>query len=152
MRRSAINTILIASITAGTLDILAAILVYSIILEQASPSMILMSIASGIFGKGAFSGGAFMVLTGLLLHYLIALLFSAFYYLIYPGLAFLKNQRLLSGVLYGVFIWVVMNLGVLPIVFSGRTPPDAQSALLGIAILIFAVGIPISYIVAGNRR
>lgn len=149
--KSAIQTILSATFVAGTLDILAAILVYSIIMEQTSPSRILMSIASGIFGKAAYSGGVTMVLTGLFLHYLIAFIFSGFYYFIFPNLAFLRRQRLFSGILYGIFIWLVMNLGILRIVFSGTSLPDPQSALLGMTILVVAVGIPISYIVAANR-
>ena len=151
-RKRAINIILAATLVAGTLDILAAILVYSIVLEQTSPSMILMSIASGVFGKAAFSGGSPMVLAGLLLHYLIAFLFSAFYYIIYPGLEFLKKQRLISGILYGIFVWLVMNLGVLRIVFSAKLPSDPNAALLGISILIIAFGIPVSYVISTRRN
>jgi uncharacterized membrane protein YagU involved in acid resistance len=151
-RKRAINIILAATLVAGTLDILAAILVYSIVLEQTSPSMILISIASGVFGKAAFSGGSPMVLAGLLLHYLIAFLFSAFYYIIYPGLEFLKKQRLISGILYGIFVWLVMNLGVLRIVFSAKLPSDPEAALLGISILIIAFGIPVSYIISTRRN
>lgn len=150
--RSGRNTILSATLIAGTLDILAAFLVYAVILEKTSPSRILMSIASGIFGKAAYSGGTPMVITGLLLHFLIAFIFSVFYYLIYPGIPFLRQRKLLSGITYGIFIWLVMNLGVLPIVFKGMPLPDPSAALLGIAIVIFAVGIPIAYIVSAPRR
>lgn len=150
--RSGRNTILSATLIAGTLDIMAAFLVYAVILEKTSPSRILMSIASGIFGKAAYSGGTPMVITGLLLHFLIAFIFSVFYYLIYPGIPFLRQRKLLSGITYGIFIWLVMNLGVLPIVFKGMPLPDPSAALLGIAIVIFAVGIPIAYIVSAPRR
>lgn len=146
------NTILSATLVAGALDILAAFLVYTVILEKTSPARILMSIASGIFGKAAYSGGTPMVITGLLLHFLIAFIFSVFYYLIYPGLSFLHRRKLLSGILYGIFIWLVMNLGVLPIVFKGMPLPDPAAALLGIGIVIAAVGIPIAYIMSTARR
>lgn len=146
------NTILSATLLAGALDILAAFLVYAVILEKTSPARILMSIASGIFGKAAYSGGTPMVITGLLLHFLIAFIFSVFYYLIYPGLSFLHRRKLLSGILYGIFIWLVMNLGVLPIVFKGMPLPDPAAALLGIGIVIAAVGIPIAYIMSTARR
>lgn len=150
--RSNRNTILSATLVAGTLDILAAFLVYAVILEKTSPARILMSIASGVFGKAAYSGGTPMIITGLLLHFLIALIFSGFYFLVYPGLAFLHRRKLLTGILYGIFIWLVMNLGVLQIVFEGMPLPDPGSALLGIAIVIVAVGIPIAYIVSAPRR
>lgn len=150
--RSGRKTVLSATLVAGTLDILAAFLVYAIILEKTSPARILMSIASGIFGKAAYSGGTPMIITGLVLHFLIAFIFSVFYYLIYPGLSFLHRRKLISGILYGIFIWLVMNLGVLQIVFEGMSLPDPAAALLGIAILIVAVGIPIAYIVPASRR
>ncbi|MGN7885356.1 DUF1440 domain-containing protein [Dyadobacter endophyticus] len=150
--RSGRNTVLSATLVAGTLDILAAFLVYAVILEKTSPARILMSIASGIFGKAAYSGGTPMIISGLLLHFLIAFIFSVFYYLIYPHLAFLHRRKLVSGILYGIFIWLVMNLGVLPAVFKGMPLPDPGAALLGIAIVIVAVGIPIAYIIAAPRR
>ncbi|WP_353719778.1 DUF1440 domain-containing protein [Dyadobacter sp. 676] len=150
--RSGRNTILSATLIAGTLDILAAFLVYTVILEQTSPARILMSIASGIFGKAAYSGGTPMIVTGLVLHFLIAFIFSVFYYLVYPGLAFLRHRKLLAGILYGIFIWLVMNLGVLQIVFGGMPLPDPGAALLGMGLVIVAVGIPISYIVSASGR
>ncbi|SDF41853.1 hypothetical protein SAMN04487996_110250 [Dyadobacter soli] len=150
--RSGRNTILSATLVAGTLDILAAFLVYAVILEKTSPARILMSIASGIFGKAAYSGGTAMVITGLLLHFVIAFIFSVFYYLIYPGLTILRRRKLLSGIFYGIFIWLVMNIGVLPIVFEGMPLPDPGAALLGMAIVVAAVGIPIAYIVSAPRR
>jgi hypothetical protein len=146
------RTILTATLIAGTLDILAAFLVYAVILEKTSPGRILMSIASGVFGKAAYSGGTPMIITGLALHFLIAFIFSVFYFLILPGLSFLRKRELLAGILYGIFIWLVMNLGVLPIVFKGMPLPDLTSALIGIAIVIVAVGIPISYIVSTSGR
>lgn len=150
--RSDRNTILSATLVAGTLDILAAFLVYAVIMEKTTPARILMSIASGIFGKAAYSGGTPMIISGLLLHFLIAFIFSVFYYLVSPGLAILRRRRLLGGILYGIFIWLVMNIGVLPIVFKGMPLPDLSAALLGMAIVIAAVGIPIAYIISAPRR
>jgi uncharacterized membrane protein YagU involved in acid resistance len=112
-----------------------------------------MSIASGVFGKEAYSGGSAMILAGLAFHFLIAFLFSLFYYFLYQNIRSLSGNRLLSGVLYGVFIWLVMNLVVLRVVFPGMPAPDFQAVAIGMTIVILAVGIPISYIIsAGSRR
>lgn len=146
------RNILSAALVAGTLDILAAILLYAVIMGKTTPAKILMSIASGIFGKAAFSGGTAMVIAGLLLHFLIAFIFAAFYYLISPGLTFLRRHKLVTGILYGLFIWLVMNLAVLPIAFKGMPLSDLQSALTGMAIVIVAVGIPIVYMIPAGRR
>jgi hypothetical protein len=147
------KTVLSATLVAGTLDIVAAILLYSIIMEKTTPSRIIMSIASGVFGKEAYSGGSAMILAGLAFHFLIAFLFSLFYYFLYQNIRSLSGKRLLSGVLYGVFIWLVMNLVVLGVVFPGMPAPDFQAVAIGMTIVILAVGIPISYIIsAGSRR
>lgn len=147
------KTILSATFVAGALDIIAAILIYAMIMGKTTPSRIIMSIASGIFGKEAYSGGTSMVLTGLLLHFFIAFLFSLFYYFLYQNVVSLSGKRLISGVLYGIFIWLVMNLVVLRIVFPAMPAPELQGIAIGMSIVIVAVGIPISYIIsAGGRR
>jgi hypothetical protein len=95
---SGFKTVLSATLVAGTLDIVAAILLYSIIMEKTTPSRIIMSIASGVFGKEAYSGGSAMILAGLAFHFLIAFLFSLFYYFLFQNIRSLSGKRLLSGV------------------------------------------------------
>ncbi|WAC14179.1 DUF1440 domain-containing protein [Dyadobacter pollutisoli] len=147
------KTILSATFVAGALDIIVAILVYAMIMGKTTPSRIILSIASGIFGKEAYSGGTAMVLTGLVLHFFIAFLFSVFYYFLYQNVASISGKRVTSGILYGIFIWVVMNLIVLRIVFPAMPAPELQAIATGMSIVIVAVGIPISYIIsAGSRR
>ena len=64
----------------GTLDGLAAL----ILNYKISAATIFKFIASGMFGKAAFKGGAEMVVAGVVFHYLIALLFTGAFYLLYP--------------------------------------------------------------------
>ncbi|MEO6286250.1 MAG: DUF1440 domain-containing protein [Dyadobacter sp.] len=146
------KSVLSATFVAGTLDIVAAILLYAVIMEKTTPSRIIMSIASAVFGKEAYSGGFPMILTGLALHFLIAFIFSLFYYFLYQNISLLSRKRLLSGILYGVFIWLVMNLIVLRLAFPTMPSPDLQAVAIGIAIVILAVGIPISYIISAGSR
>src|SRR4051812_35454109 len=115
--KSKSGTIFLSGLIAGTLDILAALIIYDLILQKTPSIKILQSIASGIFKKEAYSGGSQMALYGLLLHYFIALTFAWFYFTIYPYFNFLRKNTLLSGILYGIFVWIVMNLLVLPTVF-----------------------------------
>jgi len=139
--------IFLSGLIAGTLDILAAIIVYSFVLQKTTAIKILQSIASGIFKKDAYLGGSQMALYGLLLHYFIALTFAWFYFTIYPYFSFLKKHTLLSGILYGIFVWIVMNLVVLPTVFPVLPEKHLDFPLiLSILILIFCIGIPIAFI------
>jgi uncharacterized membrane protein YagU involved in acid resistance len=141
------GTIFLSGLIAGTLDILAALTIYDLILQKTTSIKILQSIASGIFKKEAYSGGSQMALYGLLLHYFIAFSFAWFYFTIYPYFSFLKKNALLSGVLYGIFVWIIMNLVVLPIVFPSLPEKHFDFPLiLSMLILIFCIGIPIAFL------
>ncbi|TPG38447.1 DUF1440 domain-containing protein [Flavobacterium pectinovorum] len=143
--RSKTKTILLAGLVAGTFDIIAAIFVYSFILDKTTAIKILQSIASGIFKKEAYSGGLQMALYGLGLHYLIALLFAWFYFTIYPYVPLLKKSTIISGLLYGIFVWIIMNLIVLPIVFPILPEKHFDfPLLLSITILMLCIGLPIA--------
>nr|WP_294784950.1 DUF1440 domain-containing protein [uncultured Flavobacterium sp.] len=145
--RSKIKTIVSSGLVAGTLDITAAILIYSVILHKTTAEKILRSIASGIFKNEAYTNGIEMTILGLGLHFLIALLFAWFYFKIFPYLPFFKINTFLSGISYGFFIWAVMNLIVLPIVFPVLPEKNLDTALLlSILIVICCVGLPIAFI------
>ena len=145
--RSKGGTIFLAGLIAGTLDILAAVFFYAIIFQKTTAIKILQSIASAVFKKEAYDGRSEMAWLGLGLHFLIALIFSWFYFTIYPYLTFLKKNVLLSGFVYGIFVWLVMNLIVLPIVFPVLPAKHLDFPLiLSILILIFCIGLPIAFI------
>lgn len=138
-----IKTILLAGLVAGTLDILAAIA----ILGKMNAERVLQYIASGIYGKDAFEGGQAMALSGLFFHYLIAFSFAADYFMLYKLIPLLKKHKIAAGLLFGIFIWVVMNLIVLPYTNVSRGPFTVNGVLLNMSILMLAVGLPISLIV-----
>lgn len=145
--KSKSGTIFLSGLIAGTLDILAALIIYDLILQKTTSVKILQSIASGIFKKEAYLGGSQMALYGLLLHYFIALIFAWFYFTIYPYFNFLKKNTVLSGILYGIFVWIIMNLVVLPTVFPSLPEKHLDFPLiLSMLILIFCIGIPIALI------
>lgn len=145
--KSKSGTIFLSGLIAGTLDILGATFVYAVVLEKTTAIKILQSIASGIFKKDAYTGGSQMAWYGLGLHYLIAFIFATFYFTIYPYLPFLKKNTIISGFLYGIFVWIVMNLIVLPIVFPVLPEKHLNLPLiLSIIILMFCIGLPIAFI------
>lgn len=144
-RRSRGKTILIAWLVAGTLDMLGALLVYTVILKKTTADKLLRGIASGIFKKQATTGGNEMLVYGVLFHYIIAFAFTIFFFIIFPYIPFLRKQKIIGGLLYGAFIWALMNVIVLPIVFPQRPPITLQPALIGASILMVMIGLPLSY-------
>src|ERR1700756_1467286 len=67
--------ILWGGLIAGTMDITAAVLTYKI-RNNVPPIRILQSVASGLLGKDAFTGGAPTAALGLFLHFVIAFIWT----------------------------------------------------------------------------
>lgn len=141
------GAVFLSGLVAGTMDIVAAFTVYAFILHKTTPTKILRSIASAIFKKDAYTGNSSMVFFGLGMHYFIAFSFAWFYFVIYPYFPFLKKNAAISGLFYGIFVWLIMNLIVLPIFFPGIPENHLDFPfLISIIILILCVGFPISFI------
>ncbi|MCW3088794.1 MAG: hypothetical protein JWQ78_2180 [Sediminibacterium sp.] len=144
-KTGATRTILLAGLIAGTLDILTAFVHYYILTGK-NPVKILNYIASGVFGReAAYGGGTGMALLGLLFHYVIAFAFTVFFFWLYPRWNALAKNKWLTAIGYGLFVWAVMNLLVLP--FLTRIPGapfNFSKAAVAAAILICMIGVPVS--------
>jgi uncharacterized membrane protein YagU involved in acid resistance len=145
------KTILTAGFIAGLLDIGAAIIVYAYLLNLTTPERLLQSVAAGIYGKDAFSGGWQTAITGLLLHFFIAMCFAVCFYLIQPGFKKIFGNKILHGIVYGIIVWTIMNKIVLPISAAKTSAFQWKYFLIGISIIIVCVGIPIAWIINSGR-
>jgi len=152
MFKGALTAILLATFAAATLDALAAVVFYGPVLGKSTVGQIFRGIASAAFGKSAFEGGKIMAVDGVIFHYLIAFCFSVFYFLIYPLAKIMKNHPVVAGMLYGIFVWAVMNLLVIPFSKIGSRPMHWLPAIEAVLILIFMVGIPISLIIHSHYQ
>lgn len=145
-----------AGLLVGTLDILSAFTYYYIRTHETHFLGVFKFIASGIVGKAnADAGGNGIILLGLGLHYTIALFFSIFFFLTYPYVRFMQENRFLTGIGYGLLIWMTMNLIVVPLSNVAARPFTITNALINIAILMVCVGLPLSLMASsffGKRR
>ncbi|MDB5013885.1 MAG: hypothetical protein JWQ25_2087 [Daejeonella sp.] len=132
----------------GTLDILAAFIYFSIKTGQKSPVNLLKFVASGFFGKDAFTGGSSMVMAGLLFHYFNAMAFTAFFFLLFPKIRFFAKNKILTGVLLGIFVFAVMNFLVVPLSNVPPQPVNLVNSLINGLILICCIGLPLSFMVS----
>jgi uncharacterized membrane protein YagU involved in acid resistance len=109
---------------------------------------ILQSVASGALGRGAYEGGTKTAALGLFFHFLIALIAATAYYLVSRVLRFMVTYAVISGILYGVIVYIVMNCVVLRLsAIHATTWPWAypKSVLIGgLLIHIFGIGLPIA--------
>ncbi len=138
-----VNQIVKAWLLVGTLDILAAFIMV-VVKTGKNPLIVLTFIASALFGQEAYSGGTVMQVIGLVCHYFIALSFTVFFFLIYPKVKALQYNVIITGIAYGLFVWCVMNLIVVPSTQIPNRPFDLAGAMINMAILIVCIGLPLA--------
>jgi hypothetical protein len=137
-----IKQIIITGGLIGTLDGLAACL--HTLLRGGDPVKVFVYISSGIFGSDAFTAGDGMAFWGILFHYCIATIWTALFFVLYQRVRALEKNKWLNGIVYGLIVWVIMNLVVLPL---SRVPPlkmTFASVTIGAFILVACVGIPVA--------
>jgi hypothetical protein len=139
------RTISLTALLAGALDLTSAIVKYSIETGK-DPIPVFRYIASGAFGKEAFEGGRLMIIWGIVFHFMIAFLFTAFLFLVYPRVSAWIKNKFAVAVFYGLFTWAVMNLVVVPFSYINKYPSDVKQALIAALILILMIGLPVALI------
>lgn len=144
-QRSMGSKIFYSGLLVGTLDILTALIKYYLATDN-NPLFIFKYITSGILGTDAFTGGTDIILIGLLLHYIIAMAFTMLFYLLYSRIPLLSKNKIITGILYGVFIWLVMNLVIVPLSNTPKSPFNFSHALQEMTILIVMIGLPLSFL------
>jgi uncharacterized membrane protein YagU involved in acid resistance len=144
MTRNLISAILWAGLLAGTLDIIAACGLFSIRTGQ-DPTIVLRYVASGALGAKAMAGGWATALLGLLFHYIIAFSWTILFFLISPKLP--KGNWIVYGLLYGIVVWLMMNLVIVPHLSTIVQKPFTLGGVVReMIVLMLAIGLPISYL------
>lgn len=142
------KTIFWGGLIAGALDITGACVV-SWLRASVPPVRVLQSVASGLLGPAAYTGGAKTAALGLVLHFVIATIWTIVFYVASRKLRFLLQQPIVWGLVYGVVVYAFMNFVVLP--WSRfpppRVPPTLTGRLIGLVIIMFCIGLPIALIV-----
>lgn len=139
------KVITLTCLLVGTLDIIAAI-IDSYVRFRTSPVVLLQFIASGIFGRAAFSGGLTMAFAGLIFHFFIASCWTLLFFSLYPKLKISSSYKVTSGIVYGIIIWCIMNLIVVPLSDTPKLTFHWGHAIMGALYLISLIGLPISLI------
>jgi len=137
--------VLFAGLIVGTLDILSAMVYFTIVTHGQPISKLLAYVGSGVFGKTAFSGNPAMPWWGLLFHYCIAMIWTFIFFRLYPKIPKLRRiPPVVAGIAYGAIVWCIMNLVVVPLSHVPHGPMRLTSALINMAILMVMIGIPLS--------
>lgn len=139
-----VATIIKAGLLAGALDICFAFL-YSYIKRGITPSVVLQYISKIVFGKTAFSNTAILNITGLLVHFTIAMGWAIIFFILYRRLKLIRINKIVTAIIYGLFVWTMMNVLLLPLWNQKPFVFNPESSSINAAILIIAIGLPLSF-------
>ena len=139
-----ISSIILGGLVGGAFDIAYAI-IFSNLRSGVAPSRILQSVASGLLGSDAYTGGTPTAALGLGLHFFMALLWAAGYAIAASRIPLLVRRPVVCGAAFGVFVYAFMNLVVIPL-SRFPTKPSYPLVILatGLAVHMFLFGVPIA--------
>ena len=141
--------ILTAGLIVGVLDISSAFVIWWE--RGVGARRGLQGIAAGLLGANSFDGGRVTAGLGLALHFFVALVVVSVFYLASRKIEFLTSHSVVSGVLYGIGVYVVMYWFVLPTAFP-TFRHRIWNELLAVAIHISLIGLPCALIVRRYSR
>ena len=118
-------------------------------LKQIKPLRVWQGVASGLWGERAFREGWVSGGFGLLLHFVIAFGVATVFVEACLQFSFLARAYWISGPLYGVIVFLVMNLAVVPLSRRPERRVSSQVIFVQLLIHVFFVGLPIA--IAANR-
>ena len=146
------RAILLGGLSAGVLDITAAFINSG--RRGRSPVWVLQSVAGGWLGSSTFNGGLKTAALGLVTHFFIATTVAAVYCVASLRLPWLTRLAVISGMLYGIVVYLMMYMVVLPLSayhFKFFNQP-VTAILIGVLIHIFCVGLPIALVVRRQAK
>ena len=145
MRNSgAFRAIVAAGLTVGVLDISSAFVIWwqrGVAVRRG-----LQGIAAGLLGANSYDGGLLTAGLGLSLHFFVAFVVVSIFYLASRKIDFLTIHPGVSGVLYGIGVYIVMYWFVLPTAFP-TFRHRLWNELLAVVIHISLIGLPCALIV-----
>ena len=129
------------TLAVGVLDLLDALLFFGL-RSGVQPIRILQSVAAGLLGRPSFSGGWPTALLGLALHFFIAFVIVLVFLMASRQLPVLRRHAVLTGLLYGIAVYLTMTFVVVPASAAGGGVPSLPVAINGVLIHMFGVGLP----------
>jgi Na+/alanine symporter len=135
---NALLAILVGGLSAGGLDLGSAFITYGAGVPRV--------IAAGLLGRTAAHGGLGPYVLGIALQFFIATSAAAVYYAASRKLTFLEEHALVCGLFYGIAVFLVMNLIVVPLsALHSRGPFQLAGLIQGLLVHMFLIGLPISF-------
>jgi hypothetical protein len=139
------KTVLLTGLFVAATDIMYAY-ISATVKSGHFPEKMFMYIAGGALGlEKSMQGGAGVELLGLFFHLFISMSFTLFFFLIFPKLKFLRFNKYLVGMLFGIFVNLVMQFIILPVTPLPSQPFNLSKTIFDWIIFGIVFGIPVVY-------
>ena len=143
------RAIALATLVSGTLDILFA-MVLTLLFGREIGNM-LRYVASGPIPSATDMGPAGAAL-GLVVHFTLMAIMAAAFMAVVNHRPTLLDKPIVTGVIYGLITYAIMNWFVVPLRFDTPVPPKPLSIATQLFAHIVLVGIPFALIAARSFR
>jgi len=131
----------------GVLDAIAATL-HAYAFLHIGPDLVFRFVASGALGRAAITGGPHMIAAGLAFHFLFASAWTALFFLLARALPLPLRAAPTAaalGAVYGLVIWLGMNLAVIPLSKIPSRPLHLTTPTLAMILIhVLVIGVPIA--------
>jgi hypothetical protein len=147
MARNPASRIILTWLVTGVTDFVFSS-VLTVAFYGSTVTRLFQGVASVLIGPRAIQGGTSTAMIGILMHFGVALVWTAFFALValrssvIRDLAASRFGVVKTAALYGPFIWLVMSLVVIPLL-TGRPPAITLRWLVQLLGHIPAVALPI---------
>ncbi len=129
---------LVGGLLAGALDLTSAYISYGANVPR--------GIAAGLLGPSARQGGLGTYILGIFLHFFIAMSAAFVFYLASRKLGFMIEHPVVCGLFFGIAVFLVMNLIVLPLsAIHFKGPYMWRGLVQGLLVHMICIGLPISF-------
>jgi uncharacterized membrane protein YagU involved in acid resistance len=141
--RGSLAPVVTGGLLSGAIDLTYACTYHGIV-SHVPPMRIFQSIGSGIFGKASFEMGATSATVGFIAHFVILIIAAGIFNFARRRFAYLRDHAYLSGMIFGVGIWLTMNYIVLPLSAVPQFKSTLQGTLSDFAVHVLLLGPAIS--------
>ncbi len=152
-RSALLRTIVLGGLIVGIADTIVYHGIVSSLIEGNPLTSVYQFLASGALGMTAFEGGFGTVLLGVFFHFLVSFVVAAVFILSADRIPVLHRYAIPASLVYGVGVYIVMNMIILPLSAAPPLPPPTTSQLI-MAILdhMLVVGLPLGILVRRSAR
>jgi hypothetical protein len=143
-KSTAVLAIATGGLIVGILDITSAFITWWY--KGVGPVRGLQGIAAGLLGSQSYQGGVATAVLGLTIHFFVAFMVVTVFYVGSTKFWFLTRHAVVSGLLYGVAIYLFMYWFVLPHVFP-KFRHSISNDVLAVVVHMFLIGLPTAVVV-----